>query len=106
MRQAPDEVVDKAKGVSTDVPLPSRWTLRTLRRSLDWLEGYSLSGVHRVLSRCGLRLRSGRVQQYSPDPEYKETGLTHFYYRFAYLKMQGVDCRQTNYGLHQVQCRW
>ena len=72
VRQAPDEVVDKAKGVSTDVPIPSRWTLRTLRASLDWLEGYTLSGVYRVVSRCGLRLRSGRVQQYSPDPEYAE----------------------------------
>lgn len=72
VRQAPDEVVDKGKGVCANVPIPSRWTLRTLRSSVDWLEGYTLSGVYRVLTRCGLRLRSGRVQQYSPDPEYSE----------------------------------
>src|SRR5947209_6723601 len=34
------------------------------------LAGDTLSGVWRLLGRCGLRLRSARVQQYSPDPEY------------------------------------
>ena len=51
---------------------PSRWTLVTLRRGLPWLESYTLSGVWRLLSRCGLRIRSGRVQQYSPDAGYVE----------------------------------
>lgn len=49
---------------------PSRWKLRTIRASLPWLSGYSLSGVWRVLERSGLTLRSGRVQHYSPDPDY------------------------------------
>ena len=53
-------------------PAPSRWTLRTIRASVDWLADYTLSGVHRVLKRCGLCIRSGRVQQYSPDPAYEE----------------------------------
>lgn len=52
--------------------MPSRWTLERLRRRLPWLEPYTLSGVWRVLSRCGLRIRSGRVQQYSPDAAYAE----------------------------------
>jgi hypothetical protein len=34
------------------------------------LADYSLSGVWRLLERCGLRLRSARVQQFSPDPAY------------------------------------
>ncbi len=44
----------------------------TIRASIDWLADYSISGVHRVLKRCGLCIRSGRVQQYSPDPAYEE----------------------------------
>jgi hypothetical protein len=51
-------------------PPPSRWTLRTIRASVDWLHDYTLGGVWRVLERYGIRLRSGRVQQFSPDPEY------------------------------------
>ncbi len=52
-------------------PAPSRWTLRTIRASIDWLADYTLSGVHRLLKHCGLCIRSGRVQQYSPDPAYE-----------------------------------
>ena len=51
-------------------PPPSRWNLRTIRATVPGLQGYSLSGVWRVLQRAGLRLRSGRVQQFSPDPAY------------------------------------
>jgi hypothetical protein len=50
--------------------VPSRWTLSTIRSTFDWLGGYTLSGVWRYLRRCDLRLRSARVQQFSPDPEY------------------------------------
>lgn len=42
----------------------------TIRATFDWLADYTLSGVWRFLQRRGLRLRSARVQQYSPDPEY------------------------------------
>ena len=72
MRQSPDEVAEKVANVSADTPLPSRWTLQRLRESLHWLGSYTLSGVWRVLSRCGLRIRCGRVQQYSPDAAYAE----------------------------------
>ena len=48
----------------------TRWTLDSIRASCDWLAEYSTSGVWRLLDRYGLRLRWGRVQHYSPDPEY------------------------------------
>jgi transposase len=51
-------------------PAPSRWTLSTIRATFDWLRDYTLSGVWRYLRRLDLRLRSARVQQFSPDPEY------------------------------------
>jgi transposase len=44
--------------------------LSTIRATFAWLADYTLSGVWRLLHRCGLRLRSARVQQYSPDPDY------------------------------------
>jgi hypothetical protein len=51
-------------------PPPVRWTLAAIRASFDALKDYTLSGVWRWLDRCGLRLRSARVQQFSPDPAY------------------------------------
>lgn len=51
-------------------PVPSRWTLRTIRATFPWLHGYALSGVWRMLRRWKLKLRSPSVQHYSPDPEY------------------------------------
>jgi hypothetical protein len=53
-------------------PPPSRWTLDTIRATFDWLHSYTRSGVWRLLDRWDLRLRSARVQQYSPDPEYAD----------------------------------
>jgi transposase len=47
-----------------------RWTLDTIRATCDRLADYTPSGVWRFLQRLGLRLRSARVQQFSPDPEY------------------------------------
>jgi hypothetical protein len=55
---------------TADGPPPSRWTLRTIRASCAWLRDYTLGGVWRYLRRCRLHLRSARVQQYSPDPDY------------------------------------
>jgi DDE superfamily endonuclease len=52
-------------------PAPSRWTLRRIGAAFDWLTGYSLSGVWRVLHSAGIGLRSARVQAFSPDPEYQ-----------------------------------
>ena len=49
----------------------TRWTLRRLRAAFAWLADYSLSGVWRLMRSYGIRLRSGRLQQWSPDPEYQ-----------------------------------
>ncbi|MYH80496.1 hypothetical protein F4141_07295 [Candidatus Poribacteria bacterium] len=62
LHQSACEVADTQTRVSAIGSLRSRWTLGTLRESLLWLESYTLIGVWRVLSRCGLRIRSGRVR--------------------------------------------
>lgn len=49
----------------------SRWTLRRIRATFPWLAKQTLSGVWRLLRRQKLRLRQGRPQQYSPDPDYE-----------------------------------
>lgn len=51
---------------------PYRWTLQTIRDSIDWLKGYSLSGVWQVLTRHKIRLRSAQVQHWSPDTAYRK----------------------------------
>src|SRR5579863_3634575 len=53
-------------------PAPTRWTLARIGAALPWLADYSLSGVWKVLRGSGLRLRSARVQAYSPDPAYQQ----------------------------------
>ena len=70
MHQGPGEEARRQAAATPGGPPPRRWTLGTIRASFDWLGGSTLSGVWRLLGRCGLRLRSARVQQYSPDPEY------------------------------------
>ena len=44
----------------------------TIRASFGRLADYTRSGVWRLLDRLGLRLRSARVQQFSPDPDYAD----------------------------------
>lgn len=63
--EARAEVMPGAAG-----PLPSRWTLRTVRASFDWLRDYTLSGVWYLLRGYELKLRSARMRQWSPDPAY------------------------------------
>jgi DDE superfamily endonuclease len=70
LRQAPGEDAQLAVAPTPQGPPPSRWSLKAVRASVPWLQHLSLSGVWRVLQRCGLRLRSARLRQYSPDPEY------------------------------------
>lgn len=50
----------------------SRWSLSLIGEQVDFLADYSLSGVWRFLRRHGFRLRSSRVQLYSPDPQYRD----------------------------------
>ena len=72
LRQGPAEEARLEVAVTVDGPPPSRWTLATIRATFDSIRGYTLSGVWRWLrKRVGAKLRSARVQQYSPDPEYK-----------------------------------
>lgn len=72
LRQGPGEEARQEVMPTDTGPLPSRWTLRTIRASIEWLADYSLSGVSRVLAQHDLRLRSGRVQLFSPDPAYAD----------------------------------
>ena len=73
LRQGPADRSDADAPLSPGghvAPPPSRWTLAGIRQTFDWLQDYSPSGVQRLLSGFGLRLRSARVQHYSPDPDY------------------------------------
>ncbi len=70
LHQGPAEPARLLSAPTPQGPPPSRWTLQTIRATFDWLQGYTLSGVWRMLDHFGLRLRSPRVQQFSPDPEY------------------------------------
>jgi len=44
--------------------------VRAIRATFPWLRGLTLSGGWQALRRAGLRVRSGRIQQDSPDPAY------------------------------------
>lgn len=70
LQNGPGEEAKKEVMLTADAPSPSRWTLRTIRVSIESLADYSLSGVWRVMHRNGLLLRSPKVQHWSPDPEY------------------------------------
>jgi hypothetical protein len=70
LRQAPGEEARRESAPTPNGPPPSRWTLRGIRATFDWLGEYTLGGVWRLLDRCGLGLRTARVEQFSPDPEY------------------------------------
>jgi hypothetical protein len=70
LRQAPGVAARLVAMSDATGPIPSRWTLTTIRATFGWLTGYSLSGVWRVVRRADIRLRSGRPQQFSPDPNY------------------------------------
>lgn len=72
LQAGPGEAARQVNGVTPKSPPPSRWALKTIRATIDWLRDYSLSGVWYVLQRCGLKLRSAQVQQHSPDPEYRK----------------------------------
>jgi hypothetical protein len=78
LRQGPGEEAQQEVAVAPGGPPPSRWTLRTIRATFPWMEDYTLSGVWYVLRRYDLQLRSGRVQMFSPDPDYEDK-VTHLH---------------------------
>ncbi len=65
LRQAPGPPAQSSEAA------PSRWTLRTIRDTFPFLAYYSLPGVWKLLQGYDVRLRRGRIQSYSPDPEYQ-----------------------------------
>ena len=71
LRAGPGEAARQEVMVEKSGPVPSRWTLRTVRVSVAWLTGYSLSGVWRVLQACGLGLHAACARLFSPDPDYR-----------------------------------
>src|SRR5512147_1392424 len=58
LRAGPGEAARREVAVGASGPAPSRWTLRTIRVSVDWLTDYTLSGVWRLLQSCGLGLHT------------------------------------------------
>jgi DDE superfamily endonuclease len=71
LRAGPGETARREVMVGKSGPVPSRWTLRTVRVSVAWLTGYSLSGVWRVLQACGLGWHAAYARLFSPDPDYR-----------------------------------
>lgn len=76
LQQGPGEAAKQVIMPDQQGVLPSRWTLRAVQASVSWLREYSLSGVWQVLQGYGLRWRSARMRQWSPDPDY-ESKLAH-----------------------------
>ena len=71
LRAGPGEAARQEVAVEETGPVPSRWTLRTIRASVAWLTEYTLSGVWRVLQTCGLGLHASCARLFSPDPAYR-----------------------------------
>jgi transposase len=71
LRAGPGEAARREVAVAKTGPAPSRWTLRTVRASVDWLTEYTVSGVWRVLQTCGLGLHASCARLFSPDPDYR-----------------------------------
>jgi transposase len=70
LHAGPGDAARRELAVGSSGPAPSRWSLRTIRASMEWLTAYTLSGVWRVLQSCGLGLHNSCARLFSPDPEY------------------------------------
>jgi transposase len=70
LHAGPGEAARREVAVTKSGPTPTRWTLRTIRASVDWLTQYPVSGGWRVLQACGLGLHSSCARLFSPDPDY------------------------------------
>jgi DDE superfamily endonuclease len=70
LRRGPGPAAQLAVAATPAGPPPSRWSLRAIRATFPWWEGFTLSGVWRALRQVGLGLRSAQVQPYSPEPAY------------------------------------
>lgn len=72
LHAGPGDAARREVAVGVGGPASSRWTLRTIRASVDWLTDYTMSGVWRVLQTCGLGLHTSCARLFSPDPDYKK----------------------------------
>ena len=70
LRAGPGEAARQEVAVGETGPVPSRWTLRTIRASVAWLTEYTVSGVWRVVQSYGLGLHAACARLFSPDPDY------------------------------------
>jgi hypothetical protein len=70
LRAGPGEAARREVPGGASGPAPSRWIRRTMRAAVEWLTDYPLSGVWRVLQRCGLGRPSSGARRCSPDPDY------------------------------------
>jgi hypothetical protein len=70
LHQPPGEEARREVGAPPSSSAPVRWTLRTVRASVEAVAQYRLSGLWRLVQRCRVQLRPVRAQLYSPDPEY------------------------------------
>lgn len=70
LAHGPGEEARQEMAPTTTGPPPSHWTLQALRATFPWLRPLTLSGVWRALRRAGVSLRSSRLRQFSPDPDY------------------------------------
>src|SRR5215831_13542055 len=72
LRAGPGEAARRAVAVGANGPAPSRWTLRAIRASVEWLTEYTVSGVWRVLRAWDLGLHASSARLFSPDPDYQK----------------------------------
>jgi len=70
LQAGPGEAARQEVAVGASCPIPSRWTLRTIRASVAWLKPLSVSGVWWALHSLGVQLHSARAQRFSPDENY------------------------------------
>jgi transposase len=71
LQAGPGEAARREVAGAKTGPAPSRWTLRTIQASVEWLTEYTVSGVWRVLQTCGLGLHTSCARLFSPDPDYR-----------------------------------
>jgi len=71
LQAGPGEAARQEVAVGASGPVPCRWTLRTIRVSVEWLTEYTVSGVWRVLHACGLGMHASCARLFSPDPDYR-----------------------------------
>jgi hypothetical protein len=70
LREGPGAAARQEMAGGERGPEPCRWTVRTLRVSVDWLSEYTVSGVWRVLQTWGLTRWASCARRFSPEPAY------------------------------------